>query len=651
MSEIGHDDASITNDPSDAVAGIPGMSVDTEPARPEPETGKRRLTGDFSYSWSNLSAEVPVKNRRWKCWKERPELAAVKHIPIIRSLSGVCKSGELWALMGGSGAGKTTLLNTLNFRNQRQVKVSGDRCINGVPIGPEVMSAVSGYLQQDDLLPNALSCREHLMFSATLRLPRGMSMKQRAQRVDEALRDVGLWHVKDVYIGGILSKGISGGEKKRLTFASEILTDPSILFCDEPTSGLDSFMAKMLVDILKKMAGRGKLVICTIHQPSTEVFKSFDHLYFLTEGRLAYSGDRLGALKFFSNLGYECPATYNPADYYIQTLAIVPDHAEECRHRCNEISLAFARSEDYEELRNELKKLSDNAPQMEQLIKGVQKSSKYEASCFVQFSTLFVRFCRFQFRDPSSFLGQTFMFACLGLFLGLSVLQVELDLPGVGSVTGIIMVAMLIQMILPTYVIASTLPDEIPLLMREHWNGMYSLVSCYMGRSLQEIIGFTALTFFFFPIVYYIAGLSGPVWRLGYHMITMCICSNIGAAAGVAVSYLSGSVQLAVINSILTMVPFLLFCGFFVDDKNLPTPLNYLRYLSSDFYALENLLAIQWEGVDHVQDGLGLLTTGKEVLKFYDYENHFLRNSCVLLLIWGIYRVIALLVFTLRGRR
>jgi ABC-type multidrug transport system ATPase subunit len=95
-------------------------------------------------------------------------------------------------------------------------------------------------------------------------------------------------------------KGISGGEMRRLAFASEIITDPGILFCDEPTSGLDSFMAVSIVDTMRNLANKGKTIICTIHQPSSEIFEKFDNLYLMAEGRVAYAGQLPQAINFFS---------------------------------------------------------------------------------------------------------------------------------------------------------------------------------------------------------------------------------------------------------------------------------------------------------------------------------------------------------------
>ena len=128
-------------------------------------------------------------------------------------------------------------------------------------------------------------------------------------------------------------KGISGGERRRLTFASEVITNPSILFCDEPTSGLDSYMAMTLVDCMKNLAKQNKTIICTIHQPSSELFEMFDRLCILSEGRLAFLGDPAHAFEFFDMVGHGCPPKFNPADHYIKTLSVVPFEKEACLKR------------------------------------------------------------------------------------------------------------------------------------------------------------------------------------------------------------------------------------------------------------------------------------------------------------------------------
>lgn len=216
------------------------------------------------------------------------------------SVNGVAYPGELLAIMGSSGAGKTTLLNTLTFRSASSLEISGTRAVNGYPVSSNTMTCLSAYVQQEDLFIGNLTVREHLIFQALVRMDREIPYRQRMIRVDEVISELALTKCQNTMIGvpGI-KKGISGGEMKRLAFASEVLTDPPLMFCDEPTSGLDSFMAQNVVSVLKSMAKKGKTVICTIHQPSSEMFELFDKILLMAEGRVAFLGRTDDACLFF----------------------------------------------------------------------------------------------------------------------------------------------------------------------------------------------------------------------------------------------------------------------------------------------------------------------------------------------------------------
>ncbi|XP_031788711.1 protein scarlet-like [Nasonia vitripennis] len=146
-------------------------------------------------------------------------------------------------------------------------------------------------------------------------------------RIKSLLFDVGLISALNEKIGSDNDKILSAGEKKRLVFAAELISDPSILFLDEPTTGQDAYTASILVKQLHSFAAQGRTVLCTIHQPSSEVFNSFKKIILLANGRIAYTGTSTGALNFFSSLGYVCPHLYNPADFLIGTLVSNPNES------------------------------------------------------------------------------------------------------------------------------------------------------------------------------------------------------------------------------------------------------------------------------------------------------------------------------------
>tara|TARA_B100000508_G_scaffold55003_3_gene42767 strand:+ start:149994 stop:153083 length:3090 start_codon:yes stop_codon:yes gene_type:complete len=191
-------------------------------------------------------------------------------------------NGGLIGIMGGSGAGKSTLLNVLNGN---YTPSDGKVTINGIDIhhDKDDIEGVIGFISQDDLLIEELTVFENLFYNAQLCF-KNMSKKQIARRVIKILQAIGLYDSKDLKVGNPLEKTISGGQRKRLNIALELIREPSVLFVDEPTSGLSSRDSENIMDLLKELALKGKLVFVVIHQPSSEIFKMFDRLLLLDQG-------------------------------------------------------------------------------------------------------------------------------------------------------------------------------------------------------------------------------------------------------------------------------------------------------------------------------------------------------------------------------
>uniref|UniRef100_A0A914RYI4 ABC transporter family G domain-containing protein n=1 Tax=Parascaris equorum TaxID=6256 RepID=A0A914RYI4_PAREQ len=189
-----------------------------------------------------------------------------------------------------------------------------------------------------------MTVREHLLFSAKLRMGKEFTHEQRLEKVEDVIIEMGLSACANTMIGtpnGL--KGLSGGEKKRNHF--EVLTSPSIIFCDEPTSGLDSFMSLQVVNAMKCLAKLGMTVITTIHQPPSQVFTLFDDLCLMACGRMVYQGPADKALNHWRECGFSCPHFYNPADYIISTLAVAEGKRAECISRIAKIGGEFEKSE------------------------------------------------------------------------------------------------------------------------------------------------------------------------------------------------------------------------------------------------------------------------------------------------------------------
>lgn len=182
-------------------------------------------------------------------------------------------------------------------------------------------------LQDDDMFPD-LTVQEQITYAALLRLPGEMSRERKLMRVEKVIQELGLAKVKDTRIGNQLVRGISGGERKRVNIATELVTDPALLFLDEPTTGLDSFNALNVMTSLRQLATNGRTVVSTIHQPRSSIFALFDQLLLLSEGRVTYSGPAKDALAYFSSLNFKSPSQFNPADFFMDLLSVDPRSPE-----------------------------------------------------------------------------------------------------------------------------------------------------------------------------------------------------------------------------------------------------------------------------------------------------------------------------------
>ena len=216
----------------------------------------------------------------------------------LRSVSLSEESGNLIALMGGSGAGKSTLLHVLNGSEKPS---EGQVLINGIDIhkNPEKIEGVIGFVPQDDLLIEDLTVYQNLYYAAKLCFT-NLSESEINALVVKVLEDLGLTETKDLKVGSPLQKTISGGQRKRLNIGLELLREPAVLFCDEPTSGLSSRDSENIIDLLKELSLKGKLVFAVIHQPSSDIFKMFDKLLILdTGGYQIYYGNPVDSIVYF----------------------------------------------------------------------------------------------------------------------------------------------------------------------------------------------------------------------------------------------------------------------------------------------------------------------------------------------------------------
>ncbi|KMQ85336.1 protein scarlet-like protein [Lasius niger] len=237
-------------------------------------------------------------------------------------------------------------MTALAFRTGSGVVVHGDVHVDGAPATSSYMKRHSGFMHQEDMFIETMTVLEHIWFMARMKLDGRIHASDIRLKIDRLLRNVGLTERRDVRIGGgDDGKVLSGGERKRLAFAAELLTDPEVLFLDEPTTGQDAHSAGVLVSHMMSFASRNRTILCTIHQPSSVIFDSFHRIILLAGGRVAFAGTVTQAIRFFSSQGYECPRNYNPADFLVATLAIASGDADGSGKVAQKICDAFLTSE------------------------------------------------------------------------------------------------------------------------------------------------------------------------------------------------------------------------------------------------------------------------------------------------------------------
>ena len=239
---------------------------------------------------------------------------------ILNDVSASMPGGTLTAIIGASGSGKTSMLNFMSQRmGGSRLKISGDVLYNG---SPRLSSIRSSYVMQQDVLLPTLTVRETLQYAADLRLPPPTTAAERKLIVEEVILELGLKECANTRIGNNEHKGCSGGEKRRTSLGVQLLANPSVLFLDEVTTGLDATSAFQLIKTLKQLAGSGRTVITTIHQPRSEIWGLFDNLVVLSGRCPIYSGPKEMCLPYFENLGYAMPPFVNPAEFLIDLAAI-----------------------------------------------------------------------------------------------------------------------------------------------------------------------------------------------------------------------------------------------------------------------------------------------------------------------------------------
>eukprot|EP01012_Entosiphon_sulcatum_P063485 TRINITY_DN90_c0_g1_i1.p1 TRINITY_DN90_c0_g1~~TRINITY_DN90_c0_g1_i1.p1 ORF type:complete len:634 (-),score=168.02 TRINITY_DN90_c0_g1_i1:856-2757(-) len=552
-------------------------------------------------------------------------------------LHGVCGSaqGRLLAIMGPSGSGKTTLLNVL-ARRDNTMRTEGDATLNGNPYSSAELKKLSGYVMQDDLLNVHLSVEETLVYTAHLRLPPSVSKEAKIERVNTVMRQVGIEHCRNTKIGDAMHKGISGGERKRLCVAMELLTNPKLLFLDEPTSGLDSVTALSLVQTLQRLAReRNCTVVCTIHQPQSKIFDLFDDLLLLSLGEIVYHGVAADVLVFLERAGFPCPAYCNPADHALDT---VVNHGPEL----------------LQWIRENVNDVDEGADQAGIQIHGGEPEPLEidwtHLPWHRQWLVLARRAFKEYFRNRVMILTQIIQAVIMGVLIGTAFLKIGTSQSSTVRRQPVLFFCVINQGVFGALQVINSFPSERQLVLRERAAGTYNVSAYFAAKATVESLMQILCPVLFSVTVYFLVGLRSGAGHFFLFMFFMVLCSVAATSGALMISTLCRTTAMAVVVLPLGLEVCRLFGGFFLSPAILPNYFLWLDAISYVKYTYVGISLNELKGLklyckaSELVNGKCPITTGEQTIKSLGLDK-FTIGGCIgyLILIIVFCRVVAYL--------
>ncbi|XP_057532373.1 ABC transporter G family member 25 isoform X2 [Amaranthus tricolor] len=529
--------------------------------------------------------------------------ARIEERTILNEITGVAYPGEILAVLGPSGSGKSTLLNALAGRLRGQA-LTGSILINDKKLTKQTLKR-TGFVTQDDVLYPHLTVQETLLYCALLRLPNTLTKSEKITTVDSVMTELGLGKCADTIIGNTFIRGVSGGERKRVCIAHEMLVNPSLLILDEPTSGLDSTAAHRLISTLQGLARKGgKTIITSIHQPSSRVYQMFDSVLVLCDGRSIYFGKGSETMSWFQSVGFQPSFPMNPADFLL-------DLANGIGHQCDGVNerdkpnTKQALFSAYNNvlaprvkaacLENTPTKDTTNSPKDSIVVARKPSIKQYMKSSILkwcnQFSILLQRSLKERRHESFNSLRVSQVIAA-ALLSG--IMWWHSDFRDIQDRLGLLYFISIFWGVFPSFNAVFAFPQDRSIFAKERASGMYSLSPYFMARIIGDLPMELILPSVFLTLVYWMTGLRPELWTflltLGVVIGYVLVAQGLGLALG---AIIMDAKRASTIVTII-MLGCVLTGGFYV--HKLPTCLGWIKYASITFYCYRLLIDVQYDG-------------------------------------------------------
>ncbi|KAJ4965681.1 hypothetical protein NE237_017530 [Protea cynaroides] len=523
---------------------------------------------------------------------------------ILNGITGMVSPGEILAILGPSGSGKSTLLNALAGRLHAP-GLTGTVLDNGLKLNKAVQRR-TGFVTQDDVLYPHLTVRETLVFCALLRLPDSLSKNEKIRVAESVITELGLGKCENRIIGNSFIRGVSGGERKRVSIGHEMLLNPSLLFLDEPTSGLDSTAAYRLVSALESLAQKGKTIVTSMHQPASRVYQMFNSVLVLSEGRCIYYGKGSDAMNYFGSIGFSPSFPVNPADFLVDLANGVfqPDGTSET----DKPNLKQTLISSYNNLlapkvkaacmdtipimtNGSKTKLAMESHGSKSPNKESQRSinSGSNSSWFNQFTILLLRSLKERRHESFNSL-RVFQVIVAALLAG--AMWWHSDIRNIQDRLGLLFFIAIFWGVFPAFNSVFTFPQERAVFIKERSSGMYTLSPYFMARAIGDIPMELILPTVFTTIAYWMTGLKP---ELGAFLSTMGVLLGyvlVAQGLGLALGAIIMDAKQASTVVTVTMLVFVLTGGFYV--HKVPACMAWIKYTSITFYCYRLFIYIQY---------------------------------------------------------
>ncbi|KAL8136470.1 hypothetical protein V2J09_002471 [Rumex salicifolius] len=569
----------------------------------------------FVLSFSNLNYSVKIRPKFSlgsifrPCFRRGEDdhfLSRTK--TLLNDISGEARDGEIMAVLGASGSGKSTLIDALANRIAKG-SLKGSVTLNGEPLESRLLKVISAYVMQDDLLYPMLTVQETLTFAAEFRLPRTLSKSKKKARVQQLIDQLGLRNAANTVIGDEGHRGVSGGERRRVSIGIDIIHDPIVLFLDEPTSGLDSTSAFMVVKVLQRIAQSGSIVIMSVHQPSYRILGLLDRLIFLSRGQTVFSGAPSYLPGFFSEFGHPIPENENRTEFaldLIRELETSPAGTKSLVdfHRLwrSKKQASVRNSPHYEGL--SLKEAISASISRGKLVSGAGGAGGTGAAAaimpsfanpfWMEMAVLSRRSVMNSRRMPELFGVRIGAVLVTGFILATMFWQLDNSPKGVQERLGFFAFAMSTTF----YTCADALPvflQERYIFMRETAYNAYRRSSYVLSHALTSIPSLVVLSLAFSSATFFAVGLGGGT--TGFFFYFGIIFASFWAGNSF-VTFLSGvvpHVMLGYTIVVAILAYFLLFSGFFITRDRIPSYWLWFHYLSLVKYPYEGVLMNEFD--------------------------------------------------------